>query len=146
MQMYRYDTNSIVINCNHTNNISIINLLNYFSKEDTIYLYGNNELEKISENYLNVVYLNDIKEIKKYKKISKKLSQFNQKIESLLLLQEYELLNTETYIIYEVCNLLEETQKNKLNVNKMKYKIIKYLESRNKKEISNKVIKIKAYD
>jgi len=61
-------------------------------------------------------------------------------------LQEYELLNTETYIIYEICNLLEETQKNKLNVNKMKYKIIKYLERRNKKEISNKVIKIKAYD
>ena len=146
MQMYRYDTNSIVINCNNTNNISIINLLNYFSKEDTIYLYGNNELEEISENYLNVVYLNDIKELKKYKKISKKLSQFNKKIESLLLLQEYELLNTETYIIYEICNLLEETQKNKLNVNKMKYKIIKYLERRNKKEISNKVIKIKAYD
>ena len=146
MQMYRYDTNSIVINCNNTNNISIINLLNYFSKEDTIYLYGNNELEEISENYLNVVYLNDIKELKKYQKISKKLSQFNKKIESLLLLQEYELLNTETYIIYEICNLLEETQKNKLNVNKMKYKIIKYLERRNKKELSNKVIKIKAYD
>lgn len=144
--MYRYDTNSIVINCNHINNISIINLLNYFSKEDTIYLYGNNELEEISENYLNVIYLNDIKELKKYKKISKKLSQFNKKIESLLLLQEYELLNTETYIIYEVCNLLEETQKNKLNVNKMKYKIIKYLERRNKKELSNKVIKIKAYN
>jgi len=72
MQMYRYDTNSIVINCNNTNNISIINLLNYFSKEDTIYLYGNNELEEISENYLNVVYLNDIKELKKYQKISKK--------------------------------------------------------------------------
>ena len=150
MQIYRYNFNSIVI-CNDGNiSNSLINFLNYFQKNKEnsnllIYLYGNESLENISEKYLNTFYIKELSDIKFYNSYSQVLLELDKKINRLLLLQDYELLNVEKYVLYEVCMALETLHKNKLDVNKIKLKIIKYLENKNKFEMASQIQKIKIY-
>ena len=146
MKIYSYNLNSIVVYYNIDN----LNVINQFLENNKnggfiVYLYGNSHLKDISDISLKTIYLDDINDIKMYEKISDHLLHLDLKLNSLFLLQEYELLNTEAYILYEVSMLLEEAQKKKLDVNKIKTKLLEYLKRKNKIKLVKNIDKIKIY-
>lgn len=147
MKIYSYNQNTIVIYYYNNDLEPLTIFLNSFEKNSDfiIYFFGNPEIKTVCDTHLKYIYMDNITDIKTYEEISLQLLKLENKLNSLFLLQDYKLINPEPYILYEICLFLEETYRKKLNINKIKTKIIKYLESKNKIKSLENVKKIQIY-